>query len=89
MENNKYKMRILHTEWSDGLGGQEKRVLAEAAGLTEKGHYIALACRNHARIKNEAIKLGIDIHIFPYQIAIVQAGNPFLPYPLFLISYTY
>lgn len=67
MENNKYKMRILHTEWSDGLGGQEKRVLAEAAGLTEKGHYIALACRNHARIKNEAIKLGIDIHIFPFR----------------------
>jgi glycosyltransferase involved in cell wall biosynthesis len=58
-------MRILHTEWSDGLGGQEKRILAEAVGLSERGHYVALACRDHAWIKNEALKLGLDVHVFP------------------------
>ncbi|RJQ19420.1 MAG: glycosyltransferase family 1 protein [Nitrospiraceae bacterium] len=58
-------MRILHTEWSDGLGGQEKRVLAEAAGLIAKGHYIAIVCREHARIKTEAMKPGIDVHSLP------------------------
>jgi glycosyltransferase involved in cell wall biosynthesis len=58
-------MRILHTEWSDGLGGQEKRVLAEAVGLTGRGHYVAIICREHARIKDEAIKLGIDTHTLP------------------------
>ncbi len=61
------KMRILHTEWSDGLGGQEKRVLAEVSGLLDRGHYAAIACREHARIKNEALKLGIDIHILPFR----------------------
>jgi glycosyltransferase involved in cell wall biosynthesis len=58
-------MRILHTEWSDGLGGQEKRILSEAAGLSGRGHYVAIACREHAKIRNEAIKLRIDIHTFP------------------------
>jgi len=58
-------MRILHTEWSDGLGGQEKRVLAEAAGLAARGHYVVIVCRAHARIRDEAIKLGIDTHTLP------------------------
>lgn len=58
-------MRILHTEWSDGLGGQEKRVLAEAAGLSERGHYVALVCREHARIRDEAVKAGLDVHTLP------------------------
>ena len=58
-------MRILHTEWSDDLGGQEKRVLAEAAGLSARGHYVAIVCREHAKIKNEAIKKGIAVHTLP------------------------
>jgi hypothetical protein len=33
------KMWILHTEWSDGLSGQEKRILAEATGLAKRGHF--------------------------------------------------
>ncbi|NOZ68482.1 MAG: glycosyltransferase family 4 protein [Deferribacteres bacterium] len=61
------KMRILHTEWSDGLGGQERRVLSEAAGLLERGHYVAIACRQHARIKDEALRLGIDVHVLPFK----------------------
>lgn len=55
-------MKILHTEWSEGLGGQEKRVLAEASGLLGRGHYVAIACRSRARIKKEAEKLGIAVH---------------------------
>ncbi len=58
-------MRILHTEWSDGLGGQEKRVLAEARGLAERGHSVRIACRDHCRIKDEASKIGISVHVFP------------------------
>lgn len=58
-------MRILHTEWSDGFGGQERRVLAEAAGLSERGHYVALVCREHARIKAEAVRIGLDVHTLP------------------------
>jgi glycosyltransferase involved in cell wall biosynthesis len=58
-------MRILHTEWSDGLGGQEKRVLSEAAGLSERGHYVALVCREHASIKAEAVRAGLDVYTLP------------------------
>jgi len=58
-------MRILHTEWSDGLGGQEKRVLAEASGLAGRGHHVVIACREHARIKEEAKKAGLAVHTFP------------------------
>lgn len=58
-------MRILHTEWSDGLGGQEKRILAEAVGLAGRGHYVNIACREHASIKNEAERLGIDTLMLP------------------------
>jgi glycosyltransferase involved in cell wall biosynthesis len=60
-------MRILHTEWSDGLGGQEKRVLAEVTGLAERGHHVAIACREHAEIKSEALKLGVKVHILPFR----------------------
>lgn len=58
-------MKILHTEWSDGMGGQERRVLAEAAGLSERGHALSILCRKHAKIKDEAVKFGIDVHTLP------------------------
>jgi glycosyltransferase involved in cell wall biosynthesis len=58
-------VRILHTEWSDDLGGQEKRVLAEVAGLSERNHYVAIMCREHAKIRAEATGLGIDVHTIP------------------------
>jgi glycosyltransferase involved in cell wall biosynthesis len=58
-------MRILHTEWSDGLGGQEKRILAEVIGLAEREHYVAIVCREHAKIKDEAIKHGIYVYTLP------------------------
>ena len=60
-------MRILHTEWSDALGGQEKRILAECSGLIERGHYVAIACREIARIKEESQKRGIDVTVFPFK----------------------
>ncbi|MCI4625897.1 MAG: glycosyltransferase family 4 protein [Candidatus Magnetoovum sp. WYHC-5] len=57
-----FNVRVLHTEWSDGFGGQERRVLAEINGLNERGHRCALACRRHSRIFAEASKLGINVY---------------------------
>lgn len=75
-------MRILHTEWSDDLGGQEKRVLSEAAGLSERKHYVAIMCREHAKIKAEAVKQGIDVYTLPlrkpYDIASMIKLSAFL-----------
>ncbi len=58
-------MRILHTEWSDDFGGQEKRVLSEATGLKERGHEVIIVCREHAKIRDEAIKAGIEVKTLP------------------------
>lgn len=58
-------MRILHTEWSDDLGGQEKRVLSEATGLRDRGHEVTIVCREDAKIKAEALKAGIDVKTLP------------------------
>jgi glycosyltransferase involved in cell wall biosynthesis len=58
-------MRILHTEWSDGLGGQEKRVLAELVGLADRGHDLFLVCRAEARIRAEAERRGIGVFPLP------------------------
>ncbi|HYQ47784.1 MAG TPA: glycosyltransferase family 4 protein, partial [Thermodesulfovibrionales bacterium] len=59
------RMRILHTEWSDGLGGQEKRVLAELTGLAGRGYDMLLVCRQEARIRPEAEKRGIRVITLP------------------------
>ncbi len=58
-------MRILHTEWSDDLGGQEKRVLSEAAGLRDKGHEVTIVCRENAKINGEAQKAGLEVKTLP------------------------
>jgi glycosyltransferase involved in cell wall biosynthesis len=38
------KLRILHTESSPGWGGQERRILAEAESMRQRGHELLVAC---------------------------------------------
>lgn len=46
-------MKILHTEWSDGWGGQEIRILLDAQVLTEMGHQVTLlVCPDSGLAKN-------------------------------------
>ncbi|MBK5105324.1 MAG: glycosyltransferase family 1 protein, partial [Burkholderiales bacterium] len=47
-------MHIVHSESSCGWGGQEIRVLEEAAGMLERGHRVTLLCPREARIFDEA-----------------------------------
>jgi glycosyltransferase involved in cell wall biosynthesis len=65
MITNKYT--VLHTEWSDGWGGQEKRILSEMAGMQARGHTILLATRAHATIAEKAREAGIPVHILPFR----------------------
>lgn len=60
------KYRILHTEWSDGWGGQERRILSEIVALTARGHRIWLATRAHAAIADKARAAGIPVLILPF-----------------------
>jgi len=63
-------MRILHTEWSEGYGGQERRVLLECRGFKERGHYVALACKPESKIREWAKRFGIEVFTLPFRKAL-------------------
>jgi glycosyltransferase involved in cell wall biosynthesis len=58
-------MKILHTEASKGWGGQEIRILTEAAGMIARGHTVELACPPDARIAEEAARYGVPVNVLP------------------------
>jgi len=58
-------LRILHTESSLGWGGQEIRVLTEAAGVARRGHQVLLAAPREARIYTEAARFGVEALALP------------------------
>jgi glycosyltransferase involved in cell wall biosynthesis len=58
-------VRILHTEASLGWGGQEIRILTEAAGMIARGHRVELACPRQSRIFAEASRFGVPVTALP------------------------
>ncbi|MDA8382275.1 MAG: glycosyltransferase [Betaproteobacteria bacterium] len=57
-------MRILHTEWSDGWGGQEHRIISEIVGMRARGHDAWLATRPQCAIAREAARRDIPVALF-------------------------
>jgi glycosyltransferase involved in cell wall biosynthesis len=55
-------MIILHTETLKKWGGQQNRVLAEAVGLTQKGHKVVIACHRGSVLAHKAKDAGITVH---------------------------
>jgi glycosyltransferase involved in cell wall biosynthesis len=60
-------IRVLHTEWSDGWGGQEIRIVEEMCAVRERGVEVFLACREHAKIKAKAEERGIPVFPLPFR----------------------
>jgi glycosyltransferase involved in cell wall biosynthesis len=58
-------LSILHTEASLGWGGQEIRILTEAAGTARRGHSVLLAAPAEARIFQEAARFGVNAVALP------------------------
>jgi glycosyltransferase involved in cell wall biosynthesis len=58
-------LRILHTESSLGWGGQEIRILTEAAGMRRRGHDVRLAAPRNATIFNEAERFSVPVIALP------------------------
>ena len=58
-------MHIVHSESSCGWGGQEIRVLEEAAGMRSRGHRVTLLCPREARIHDEAATRGVTAVALP------------------------
>ncbi len=55
------KPSVLHTESSDGWGGQEIRILLEAKELRKRGYNVVLACQEHSGLSREARAAGVPV----------------------------
>jgi glycosyltransferase involved in cell wall biosynthesis len=58
-------MHIVHTESSQGWGGQEIRILSESEGLRARGHRVTVAAPASARVHQEARRRGIETADLP------------------------
>jgi len=54
-------IRVLHTEWSDGWGGQEIRIISEMLSMRNRGVEVFLACRKNSTIKHKALENKIPV----------------------------
>lgn len=59
------RLSIVHTESSCGWGGQEIRILTEAAGMQARGHRLTLLSPPEAPIVRHAKHLGIPVVTLP------------------------
>ena len=60
-------IRVLHTEWSNGWGGQEIRIINEMIAVSEEGVDVFLACRDDAVIKEKALENNIKVFTLPFK----------------------
>ncbi|WP_148713995.1 glycosyltransferase family 4 protein [Chitinolyticbacter meiyuanensis] len=58
-------LRILHTESSCGWGGQEIRILTEAAGMIARGHQVTILACPDSNIHKAALQRGIPVVAVP------------------------
>jgi len=59
-------IRVLHTEWSDGWGGQEIRIINEMLVMRSLGIEVFLACKAQSNIHQEAKKNGLQVFLLPF-----------------------
>lgn len=52
-------LKIVHTESSNGWGGQEMRILVEAQGLIKRGHDVHVLCCQNSGLQREAERRGV------------------------------
>jgi len=57
---------VLHTEWSDGWGGQEIRIINEMKCLKNSGVKVYLACKDESQIKLKAKENNIEVFTLPF-----------------------
>jgi len=59
-------IRVLHTEWSDGWGGQEIRIINEMKAVRSRGVEVFLACKESSIIKENALRNNIKVFTLPF-----------------------
>lgn len=55
-------LNIIHSEWSNGWGGQEIRILTECLGMAGRGHRVALAGCPTGKLRQAAEGEGLTFH---------------------------
>ncbi len=60
-------MRLLHTEASGGLGGQELRILREAEGMRARGHEVVMAVRSDGGLVHKAREAGFTVYELSFE----------------------
>jgi glycosyltransferase involved in cell wall biosynthesis len=60
-------IKVLHTEWSDGWGGQEIRIIDEMKAIQSEGVEVFLACRDKSIIKKKALEENIKVFTLPFK----------------------
>lgn len=63
---NKNPIRILHTEWSDGWGGQEVRIYHEMLAMRERGVEVFMACTSHSTLNQKCREVDIPTFNLPF-----------------------
>jgi glycosyltransferase involved in cell wall biosynthesis len=61
------RLAIAHTESSLGWGGQEIRILTEAAGMASRGHAVTVYCSPRSRLAREAARFGVHAVALPIE----------------------
>lgn len=56
-------LKVLHTEWSRGWGGQEIRILLDSRGLQDRGYEVGILCPPESRLATEAAKNGLPTYL--------------------------
>ena len=61
------KLTILHTEASNGWGGQEIRILSEAEWFRDQGYRIILANPQNGQLNAKARARGFEVFDIPFE----------------------
>ncbi len=59
-ERSARSLRVLHTEWSTGWGGQERRTLRESIGFRERRCEVRFACQPGSELLAKAAEAGFE-----------------------------
>lgn len=60
-------MKILYTESSPNIGGQELQAITQMSAFERAGHRVILACRKNSRIAEEAAKQSLRTIYIPFR----------------------
>ena len=67
MDKKNVSISVIHTEWSDGWGGQEIRTIGEMLLMRDRGVKVYLSSRPHSQISQKANYNNISCFTLPFR----------------------